>query len=215
MKQRDIPKPGEFYRHFKIKYYQIITIALHSETREQMVVYQALYDNFGVYVRPLEMFLSKVDREKYPDAVQTYRFERVDSPCVSVESLERVIRREEETEETTGIEQQTEEENKEVVGTAGNDDIKEAEAVIANVQQESVESTEKFVLDPEVERFLDADTYKDKLNILVSLRNHITDKQLHDMAVTLDVTIEDGDLDDKFMNLVKCLKTMARFEINR
>ena len=53
------------------------------------------------------------------------------------------------------------------------------------------------------------------INILMSLRNDITDKQLHDMAITLDVTIEDGDMDDKFMNLVNCLKTMARFEVNR
>lgn len=70
-------KPGDTVRHFKGNLYQVLCFARDSETREDVVVYRALYGERGVWVRPKAMFMSAVDREKYPDAAQTYRFETV------------------------------------------------------------------------------------------------------------------------------------------
>ena len=63
------------YRHFKGDYYLAEDIANDSETGEPFVVYRKLYGDGGLWIRPLEMFLSEVDREKYPDCEQKYRFE--------------------------------------------------------------------------------------------------------------------------------------------
>ncbi len=69
--------PGR-YRHFKGGEYQVVALARHSETMEELVVYQALYGEGGLWVRPLEMFAGPVDKEKYPDVTQVWRFERME-----------------------------------------------------------------------------------------------------------------------------------------
>ena len=72
-----IPKKGEIYKHFKGNMYEVLAIAKHTETMEDMVVYSDV-DGEKTYARPLDMFISKVDKEKYPDVLQVYRFELQD-----------------------------------------------------------------------------------------------------------------------------------------
>lgn len=71
---REIKIKG-IYRHFKGNYYLVEDVALDSETLEEIVIYRQLYDKQQLFARKLEMFLSKVDKEKYPTCEQTYRFE--------------------------------------------------------------------------------------------------------------------------------------------
>ena len=74
---------GRIYKHFKGDLYLVEDVVYHSESKEQMVLYRALYGNGLRYVRPYEMFLSKVDKEKYPNVLQEYRFELQDIKSVA------------------------------------------------------------------------------------------------------------------------------------
>lgn len=71
---RDLPIK-RIYRHFKGNLYLLEDIAVHSETLEKYAVYRKLYGDCGLWIRPLDEFASEVDREKYPDCDQKYRFE--------------------------------------------------------------------------------------------------------------------------------------------
>ena len=73
-------KINGIYKHFKGNYYIVNDIAIHSETKEKYVVYRVLYEDTTLYIRPLDMFLSEVDHEKYPDVKQKYRFQLQDIP---------------------------------------------------------------------------------------------------------------------------------------
>lgn len=190
---RPSPKPQEMYRHFKGNMYQIRCLAKHSETGEMMVVYQALYDTFQIYVRPLDMFMEEVDRSRYPDVKQRYRFELLQDIELSVPVQEG------EPEQTKPSVQ------KECFAKEEFPDRAAGES----------ESDEQMQIDPLVMDFLDAGTYEQRLNILAALRHRITDEMINTMAVAVDLEIKDGDVEERYEELKNCLLTLEKFECNR
>ena len=184
-----IPKPHEIYKHFKGDLYQITAIAEHTETGEQLVIYQALYGDFKTYARPLSMFVSRVDREKYPEAAQEFRFE-LQGPEADRQKRESA----DSMESSAG---RTEEQP--VPQPALQQDEQEGEAA----------------LDPLVLEFLDADGYEQRLNILAGLHHRITDEMITTMAIASDVEIEDGDTEERYEALKNCLLTLEKYECNR
>ncbi len=183
------PLPQQIYRHFKGNLYRIVTLAKHSETGEELVVYQALYGDYQVYARPLSMFFEKVDSQKYPDALQEYRFELVK------ELLETPDTNQSKTEKTK-IEKAKLEETK----------IEETEQAL---EQEEIN------IDPLVLEFLDADSYEERLNILAALQHRITDDMINTMAVSIDLEVKEGDTQERYEELKNCLLTLERYECNR
>ena len=184
------PKPGEFYRHFKNKLYQIVTVATHSETGEKLVIYQALYDNFGVYARPLDMFVSEVDHEKYPDVKQKYRFERITPQTKQTD---------------TQVKSEAVRQSAAKMPEAGSVQVQTSKAQVADADDDQAPN-------PQLIKFLDADTLEEKYNILVSMSDTITDRLLDDMAVVMDVVLPAAPLMERYEDLKNIIRTRQHYE---
>lgn len=199
---RKTPVPGEFYRHFKNKLYQIIAVAVHSETGEEMVVYQALYGDFRVWVRPLDMFLEEVDREKYPDVVQKYRFERV--------RLVKSQNAEDSAKNATQPVQQASAAQK----LSADSDSSAAQNIAAQPPDED-QPVNRELLD-----FFDAmdeKNYDRMLECLTKLQPHATQKEMDDICMVLDIHPPVGcdDVGSQIMFIKRHLAMIRKFDGER
>ncbi len=181
---------GGFYRHFKDKLYQVKGTAIHSETKEKMVIYQGLYGSYEMYVRPYDMFLSEVDHIKYPDVVQKYRFELID--IKTGKSLEADY-----------------EENNQNMESEKSEELEELEESKESKESEESEESEE---DSKLIRFLDAYDYKEKLDILTSMRGELNDGLIDIMAESIEVAVPEGDITDRYNSLRKCLMAHTKYE---
>ncbi len=200
---RDNPKPFEIFKHFKGKTYQILTLARDAGDGHDVVVYQALYGDYTVYVRDLAEFMSPVDKAKYPDVSQEYRFER-QSGMNAAEKAEQ------------NAEQKTEAGAGQAAGQEPAQSAKETvkQETGQETKQEEGDSTGGF-LDPVVEEFLDAESVYEKLNILAGLHHRITDDMLDIMAAASDIELNEGSTQEKYAELKNCLLMAERYECKR
>lgn len=195
------PLPGEKYLHFKNKLYQVIAVAKHSETMELYVVYQALYGDFGVYIRPYDMFVSEVDHEKYPQVTQKYRFAYVDH------TKNETLRTERAEDKKIPVHQNVEQQ----------ENVPDVTAAVstAELQEQDMVQRESDVeeqINPWLLRFLDTDTMEEKYQIVCDIKNDITDRLIDDLAVAVDVVIPEGKLSDRYEQLKYCIRTRQKYE---
>lgn len=194
------PMPGELYRHFKNKMYQIVAVATHSETREPYVVYQALYDEFRTYIRPYDMFISEVDHVKYPEVQQKYRFELVGTHAVTEREL---ANRKIDITEREIYNALTEEEINKCIEEAGNS------------SEENSDEEELLGVNPKFLKFLDADSFEAKCDIFDSMIDELDDHLINQMAASIDEIIDDGPLNGRIESLRRSIKTKAKYELHR
>ena len=200
MEKRDIPRPGEFYRHFKDRLYQIIAVAYDAETEQQVVVYQALYGDYRVWVRPLENFLSRTDREKYPEASQEWRFERV-QPAEAAPRQEAAPASSEKT------------------VTPAAPELKEGPAQDVSAPAEpapAVPAVEDGRTGTQVLlAFLDAETREEKKAVLVSGMARLTQRELDSIYMALYMPAQEGDVRSQVSGILSWMKTQERYESSR
>ena len=190
-----IPQAGEIYQHFKGKLYRIVTLATHTETGEQLVIYQALYGEFQVFARPLSMFLEKVDAKKYPDAAGKDRFMRIPMAEAAVPQPAAAP-------SENPIEPQP--------AAAPSENPIEPQSAAAP-SENPVEPQP----DPGLLAFLDADSYEEKLEVFASLEGRVDLHMLNAIAASLDLELSEGSLEEQYDTLKNCLMTLERYECNR
>lgn len=238
---RQLPKPGEIYKHFKGNCYRVITVATHTETGEKLVIYQALYGEYGVYARDLATFTGPVDKEKYPYITQKKRFELVESGAVNPVTPEADGRT---------VSAVTSEAGGKTVSVAPEADGRTVSAVMPETggqmasssipdgadqmgqisenasavkkvrlsdsdKKQSPEKEAEPQIDPMVLAYLDADTCKEKLQILTTMKDRLTDQMINTMAIAIDVEVKPGDITERYEELKYCLATRERFECRR
>lgn len=198
MSKNKMPMPGEKFNDKNGKINQVITIAKHCETGEKLVVYQALYGDFDVRAVSVEQYYrentnvsEKASEEKSSD----------------VKSISEGVVSYSHNEMSKTITVTDNSNYREINLRAAETDIK-----IENYKDECPEGMNLLLY-----AFLETDTVRDRLKLVRDSdnRKYIDNKCIDDMAASIDVAIEEGDLDERIRQLISCLDTMKRFEVFR
>lgn len=206
---------GAFYRHFKGNVYQVKMIAKDCETLEDLVVYQGMYPPFSIWVRKLSEFVSAVDEEKYPEAKQKYRFQRMkESELTEEATLQKV---EVKKIEVIKVSNQRAEDDAKNPQENGVPDQELRRALVSGRAQDylpdSISAEE--IAHRGMLQILDEADYKEKRHLLVGLKPYLDEKWINNIALAMDLVLEEGSLEEKYESLLHCIDTFARYDGGR
>ena len=198
---RQTPVAGQIYKHFKGNLYKVLAVAVRTESEEKLVVYQSVDNPDRVFARPLEMFMSDIDRFRYPLIRAKYRFTLVSEP----------------EEETNGEETKEEETKEETL----NEDTKEEDVKDEETEEQSDDDSAVYkdngelVIDPYVEGVLDEKEFSKKIEFFEMLRGKCTEDMLTTIAISLDIQLQEGSIEDKYSQILRTLKMHEKYETSR
>lgn len=190
------PKAFEIYRHFKGNLYQIIALAEEEGTGKMLVVYQGLYAPFKVYARPLSEFLERLDRVKYPNAAQEYRFERV----ADIEAVG-TLREERDEERAAAV--------------IPSERLPESRDVAVLEKLPDVTETAGGI-DPNLLLFLDAREPEDKLDALFRIKSFLTPDMLTVIEMSQGMEPqEEWTMEERYKHIKNNIITKQKYEQKR
>lgn len=211
---RERPTAGEFYRHFKGKLYQVKMIARDSETQQEMVVYQAMYAPFAYWVRPLADFLSEVDHKKYPDVTQKLRFRKVEFQKTK-EDADIITEDVQDKKDDRQVLPQTE--KKPLTGQEALSDAEMVKALESGQPERYLQGkmSEEDIAQRGLLLLLDAPTFREKRQIFIGLKQYLDERMLNNIAVALDIVLEDGSMEEQYESIMRCLEAFEHYEGGR
>lgn len=211
---RERPTAGEFYRHFKGKLYQVKMIARDSETQQEMVVYQAMYAPFAYWVRPLADFLGEVDHKKYPDVTQKLRFRKVEFQKTK-EDADIITEDVQDKKDDRQVLPQTE--KKPLTGQEALSDAEMVKALESGQPERYLQGkmSEEDIAQRGLLLLLDAPTFREKKQIFIGLKQYLDERMLNNIAVALDIVLEDGSMEEQYESIMRCLEAFEHYEGGR
>ena len=191
---RNIPLPGSFYRYPDGNILQIICIANNYKDKEKNVVYQKMFPPFDIWTEPLSSFMEETGNKDG----QKYKYEEAGTEIMP-----------------TGINVPVN--NMDIPESAGITDSIFKEALLNGSIDRKIagKMPDNEIAEKGFMELLDARTYHEKYIIFTSLRKYLDKRLLNNIAVALDIVLEDGDEEEQYDSVLHCLQTFEHYETQR
>jgi len=209
---KNIPSPGELYKNIEGNICQIVCIAIDYNSKEREVVYQEMFQPFAIWAEPLGNFMEKETALSYGGNVKTTLNTKSDAKEMAVKSTGSTI-----SNDASGsnvmYNNSTDKE-----GQAGAvTDSALREALLNGTVERKIEGKipDSEIAERSFMELLDARTYHDKYIIFSSMKKYMNKHILNNIAVALDIVLEEGELEEQYESVKRCLQTFEHYEICR